>query len=291
MENLLTCLYHPHFNNGSPIQNEMEDYMRKWIAGEDRNYVLNALTRVRDPVFRIEGARSLLTIDWPAQDAVKAHKNNRKGHKGDNDHNHGGTTGPMGYQSFLPTPAKLQSQATGYLQQQAQHIPGYQQFQHMQQSFPGRDMPGGGYDQNAPGSQYNQPSTQDPYLAGGAGDSFGYDNRPPHQPAYGAYQQQGPPVGYGGGYDQPSYGAPPPPPPTDFGGAYGALPQDAYAGPHGGSFGGPPPGGYGGPPPPHAQQPSYGGFDQAPGAYQDPNAFPGAQYQQHHGQSGGYSSG
>jgi hypothetical protein len=56
VENLLTCLYHPHFNNGSPIQNEMEDYMRKWIAGEDRNYVLNALTRVSNPVLRVERA-------------------------------------------------------------------------------------------------------------------------------------------------------------------------------------------------------------------------------------------
>lgn len=215
IESILACMYHPAFNTGAPIQNEMEGYMRSWLDSEDRGYILNALTK----------------------DAVRNGKNHRKGHASGKP-----TTGQGGYTSFLPTPQKLQSQASGYVQQQLHGVPGYNQFQTGMQQFhnvfPGNPGIGGRREMN--------PNDYDPY-------DQTYKGQPAHQQ---------PPLmqSYTTG---PQYGQQP-----QFQGGYGGQPQ----------FGGPPPQQFYEEGPPHGQ---YGApIQQQPYGHQDPNAYQGGQYQQ-----------
>jgi hypothetical protein len=245
VEQFLDVIHHPFFQNGNPLQREMLDHMRTWINAEDKGYTLNALTK----------------------EAVRAHKNHRKGHATEEP-----SHGPGGYTSFLPTPASIQSQATNYVHQQAQHIPGYNQFN---QVFPGsggrrdyddRGNPLGGSSPYTPTGAYTGPVLSQP-SAYPSHDPASHHN--PHQgqssyPAqysdhhagHGMTQELGYP---GQGGHAHGYGHPPPPP-----------------GP--GGFGGPsahgPPGWEGGPP--HHQD-GYSGNQSGVG-------YPGAEFQQHHGQ-------
>lgn len=154
--------------------------MRKWIDNEDKNYVIPALTK----------------------DSVRNHKNHRKGHPTEE------PQGPGGYTSFLPAPASVGHQASGYVQQQLNHVPGYQQFHNtFPNAFGSREMgdqSGGGqhggqsFDQSNSGQyggQSNDPHqtyTGEPVISyGGDSSSGGYNS---NQQGYGHDQQS-----YGGG--------------------------------------------------------------------------------------------
>lgn len=62
---ILTAFHHPFFyDDSSPIQREMGAYLKSWIDGQshaDKQFILNGLTK----------------------DAVRNHKNRRKGHEAD----------------------------------------------------------------------------------------------------------------------------------------------------------------------------------------------------------------
>lgn len=261
VEQFLDVLHHPSFQTGNPIQREMFDYMRSWIDSEDKNYTLNALTK----------------------EAVRNHKNHRKGHATEDVHGSGG------HASFLPTPASLQHQATNYVHQQAQHIPGYAQYNQMFPTGPRRDIDDRG----------------DPVFASSHQPSFGgYPgaSSTPVQPAYASHSepahhyQQPAQSPYPGQYPGEHHGQPAPH--YSQGGGYpgaGGPPHGHHPPPHEG-FGGPPPapGGFGVPPPSGwgAPPPGNEGWNAHPphGGHAD-GGYPGAQYQQSHqgGQhQGGY---
>ena len=166
VENLLHVLYHPFFNTGHPIQNELEQYMQSWIDHEDKHYTLNALTK----------------------DSVRHHKNHRKGHATDQP-----TVGPGGYQTFLPTPTHLQQQASNYVHQQVQGTPGYQQYH---QTFPGRNVgPTGSSTVQAVPLASVWPDQDNPAQATssyGPQQSYGGNTMTPTSPVYqqGAYMSQ-----------------------------------------------------------------------------------------------------
>lgn len=237
VEELLNILYHPFFGGNHPTQREMEDTVRKWIDSEDKNYTLNALTK----------------------DAVRNHKNHRKGHATEQP-----TVGPGGYTSFLPTPQHLQSQASGYIQQQLHQIPGYQQFH---QTFPGREMGGSGYDGGAA-----PPFAQDSYGASGGQQQQSYGG----QQHYAGNQDYGQQYGNDSGYQQQNNH--PPPPLADYGPPQGQFGGNQYGAP--GGYQQPPYGqsGYG-----QHQQPQ---FDGPPPPLHDGGGYPGQAYQQHHPHGG-----
>jgi hypothetical protein len=265
VEQFLDVLHHPSFQNGSQLQREMFEYMRSWIGAEDKNYTLNALTK----------------------DAVRNHKNHRKGHATEEP-----SHGPGGYTSFLPTPSSLQNQATNYVHQQAQHIPGYSQYNQMFPTGPRRDFDAG--DMSAQNVTHSPVGGTFGGSTAAAHQSYGGHNEPPHQ-----YQQSHSPYPgqdhgqfagqhalhhQGGGFPGPGG----PPPHGGFGGPphapHGEFGGPAHA-PHGG-FGGPPPAaGWGGPPPPGQ------GWNAHPPHGGSTSPYPGAQYEQsHQGQhnQGGY---
>lgn len=214
VENILPALHHPFFSRGHPLQNEMEQTMRRWIDSEDKNYTVNALTK----------------------DAVRNHKNHRKGHATE-----APTQGPGGYTSFLPTPASLTHQASNYAHQQLNHVPGYQAFnQTFPTAFNNRDVNDGSAAQSGYDAQSQQPMygggsghhSPAPFGGDGYGGPQQYDQPPPHQ------------------YGQDYYGG--------QGQQYNQFQQNNFEGGYG-SHHGPPHGGHGGP-----QHGNYGGpgFDQ-----------------------------
>lgn len=170
-DDVLNCLFHPDFSNGSQIQVLMLEHMRKWFdsKGGDKHEIINRLS----------------------SDNVKAGKNKRIGDNssGHDDHSHGS----------LPD-GGLQ----GVLAQHNIHVPGAQ-YLNMGQDLAGGKMPwqqgfgsGGaqawrsGPDGGAPPQgQHNQPPSgyqphgQQQY--GGGNQGF---NAPPHGPPSGYQPQQ-----------------------------------------------------------------------------------------------------
>ncbi|GAA5857550.1 hypothetical protein JCM8547_009336 [Rhodosporidiobolus lusitaniae] len=302
---VLTAFHHPYFyDDNSTIQRQMGAYIKSWIDGqsaEDKRFILAGLTK----------------------DAVRNHKNKRKGHESDQE----GHGAHGSYNSIL------MPQGVGAFAQQ--HIPGassamntfnsaQQQFQHVSSQFntatSGVGFGGGRreYDGSV-GAEggYMPPSGGPPQAVHDGAPSFGgnsggYDNTPSYGGGGNSYgggdsYNSGPSYGGGngggGGYE-PSYQQPHHQPhhqqqQQHFGGGGGYEQQGGgYGGPHPpphGGFGGPPPGDFGGPGGPgFGGPPHHGGGHHGQGGYGGGGGggYPG---QQHHGgggyQQGGYQGG
>ncbi|RPD61288.1 Het-C-domain-containing protein [Lentinus tigrinus ALCF2SS1-6] len=238
-EDILQCLFHPDFHNGSSqIQREMLDYMRRWVSelGHQQHEVLRRLTK----------------------QAVRNHENTRLGSKP-------GASNPSQGSYAQNAGVQTQHQLQGYLSQ----IPGVSQTQSafgsaqnvfgQAQSLIGKF--GGGAQNFGVGREGGAPplpSTGEAasfYGSGGGGgpqsSSYAPPSGPPPQPSpyappSGPPSQPSPYAPQHAGYN-PSYSSPPPPPGPPAGGGM-SFPQADVPG---GGF--PQPGGYppyGGPPPP-----------------------------------------
>ncbi|BGP31871.1 hypothetical protein JCM10296v2_003649 [Rhodotorula toruloides] len=264
----LEAFHHPYFyNDNSDVQREMGAYMKKWIdsqSHDDKRIILERLTK----------------------DAVRQHKNKRKGHESDQE----------GHGAHGQYNSVLMPQGVGAFAQQ--YIPGANsamntfnqasnKFSQVQHAFGGPGGGGGGRREfegglQEPAQGYMPPMGAPPRAVHGGAPAFNEFNQPhtssgyPHSPApfdqqqgypgqgghhgggghHGHHpqhpHQQGPPGGYDSGYGggNGGYGGPPGPPPGSYGGAYDQGPppmmQQGYGGP----------GGYQQPPPP--QQGFYG---------------------------------
>ncbi|KPV75411.1 uncharacterized protein RHOBADRAFT_36269 [Rhodotorula graminis WP1] len=263
---VLAAFHHPYFYDDSQeIQRLMGETLKKWIDGqsaEDKRFILAGLTK----------------------DAVKSHKNRRKGHEADQE----------GHGAHGSYNSVLMPQGVGAFAQQ--HVPGAQgamntfnQAQHkinhvsnqFNQATSGVWGGGGGqhggrrdYDDGQSGgfqepqSGYMPPMGAPPQAVHGGAPQFnefnqphtssGYPGAPPPQPqhSYGgsapSFGGGGPSYGDDGGYGggAPGFGGQQHhhqqgPPPPQFGGGGG-----------GGGYGGPPQGGYDGG---YGGQPQFGG--------------------------------
>ncbi|GJN89194.1 hypothetical protein Rhopal_002172-T1 [Rhodotorula paludigena] len=264
---VLTAFHHPFFyDDSSPIQREMGAYLKSWIDGQshaDKQFILNGLTK----------------------DAVRNHKNRRKGHEADQE----------GHGAHGSYNSVLMPHGVGQFAQD--HIPGagsaMNTFHQAQNKFSsvsnafnsatsgqwgggGRrefDDGTGGYG-GGPQQGYQQqsggyPMGAPPQAMPGGAPNFSQFNQPPQHHS-GGYSGGPPPSTYQSG---PDYGSGPPAHHIDFGGP----PQHhgGGAGHHGGPGG---PGGYGMPPPP--PQGGYGGGEgyNSSGYGGGPGGPPGAGY-------------
>ncbi|GAA6027320.1 hypothetical protein JCM8097_002590 [Rhodosporidiobolus ruineniae] len=289
----LSAFHHPYFDVSTQIQQAMGAHMKNWIeTNQDKQIILQRLTK----------------------DAVRSHKNRRKGHESDQE----------GHGAHGSYNSVLMPQGVGAFAQQ--HIPGasgvMNTFNQAQQSFNSmsnqfssatsgvgfggrRDMDGG-YGGEPPAG-FMPPQGAPPQSVHGGAPSFsgaynsqssGYDSQPSgYNPSY---NQSGPPGG--GGYDSgPSYGHQQPvhhygggsaggdfggPAPGGFVGGFGGPPppDQGYGGPHhggpphhgGGSHGGPPHGG-----------PHHGGLHHEQGGYGQQQAYGQGGYNAGYQQQGG----